>query len=90
MKNECVLCLPTDVDAIGGAIGGHGDGELEVETHTSHGSSGSSGVADSDESLFGPLFPQSLNPFYGNPFFNIFGQPGFGFDGPQTIPWWKG
>lgn len=51
--------------------------------------------SDSDESDtdfgLGPfLNSNNFDPFLNNPFFNIFGQPGFSFNGPQSIPWWRG
>lgn len=91
--------LLLDVDSIGGTIGGNGAGEIEVDTHrkpTSGGNS-NSGVDSSDfDGINAFLPPQSLNPFFGNPFFNFFGNSGvgafpeFGFGEPQNIPWWKG
>lgn len=87
--------LDEDVDSISGGIGGNKGVEVDMNNGGSVGTGTTDIDSDSDESDsdfgLGPFFnSNNFDPFLNNPFFNIFGQPGFAFGGPQSIPWWKG
>lgn len=95
-KNVLFISNDSDIESIGGTIGGNGAGEIEVDTHRKPVGSNIDGDSSDFDGINAFLPPNSMNPFFGNPFFNFFGNhaagafPEFGLGESQNIPWWKG